>query len=55
MLPDAEDVAGKVTGVRKPELPVVDVFAGAEGMEVMLPEVPDVLEVELVVNDELER
>jgi hypothetical protein len=34
-LPEAEETGGKVTGVRYPDLPVVDVPLGADWMEVM--------------------
>ncbi len=35
-LPDEDEVDGRVTGVRYPELPMVDVLAGADWMDVTL-------------------
>jgi hypothetical protein len=45
-LPDADETGGRVTGVKYPERPVVEVPLGAEGTEVMFM-------VELVVELEM--
>jgi hypothetical protein len=49
-----EEVDGIVTGVKYPELPTVDVLEGAEGIEVIFPEVV-VFEVEFEREDELDK
>jgi hypothetical protein len=49
------EVRGIVTGVRYPEFPTVDVLAGAEGMEVILPEVVEFVIVLLDVDVEFDK